>query len=148
LIPKRTASRRVYAVLEYKSHRVMETGHEMLFRVWDKQMGQWLDDVHLSPNGNLLIVVNTTLQVLQNSTERYVLNKYTGVDDVNGTPVFEDDIIQFIDEEVISGVVRFVFPGYSLLTKDGFYAMASHEEYKVMGNIREQPQHWNASWFF
>lgn len=83
---------------------------------------------------------------------RDIIMQYTGVDDKNGTPIFEGDIVEgtclgFCDDDEFKDVVEFSNGSFCFSKekwKDGTYDWYSLENYdpedlEVVGNIYENP---------
>lgn len=97
-----------------------------------------------------------TLFDIQNETAsvsiRDTIMQYTGIDDKNGTPIFEGDIVEgvclgYYDDEEFKDVVEFSNSSFCFSKekwKDGTYDWYSLENYdpedlEVVGNIYENP---------
>ena len=113
---------------------------EIKFRVWDNK--DYMSDPF-------------TLQELQGQvqfTSDCPVMQYTGVDDKNGTPIFEGDIVEgiclgYCDDDEFKDVVEFNNGSFCFKKekwKDGTYDWYSIENYysgdlEVVGNIYEDP---------
>lgn len=113
---------------------------DIKFRVWTGN--QMLSAFTLFDIQNELASVSTRDTIMQ----------YTGVDDKNGTPIYEGDIVEgtclgFCDEEEFKDVIEFINGSFSFSKErwtDGTYDWYSLENYdsdelEVVGNIYENP---------
>lgn len=97
-----------------------------------------------------------TLHELQAGLIQFTLDcpvmQYTGVDDKNGTPIYEGDIVEgtclgFCDDDEFKDVIEFSNGSFCFSKekwKDGTYDWCSLENYdpedlEVVGNIYENP---------
>lgn len=107
------------------------------FRVWDFLKKQYLDFTWaiLSDN-HIWSMVNGELY--DDFTEEVVLEQYTGVDDADGGPIYEGDILQDVNDGIIVGAVTYD-------DKEGMYecnknCMYDVSDCKVVGNIHMNPE--------
>lgn len=113
---------------------------DIKFRVW---------------TGNQMLSAFTLFDIqneLASVSARDIILQYTGVDDKNGTPIFEGDIVEgmclgYYDDEEFKDVVEFSKGSFCFSKekwKDGTYDWYSLENYDsedlvVVGNIYENP---------
>lgn len=117
---------------------------EIKFRAWhtpfsDKAFGQ------------KFFYGNKVLSLHDMNPDRYVLEQYTGINDINGVEVYEGDIIKFHvvmlspDDKV--GYVKY-YPeyGYSIMLSLGrvlrqeYWASGDKHTIEVIGNIHENEE--------
>lgn len=100
---------------------------EIKFRAWDKVNKCYYHDVQ---NAYDEMIGDSFQDVLQN--EDLVVEQYTGLKDVNGVEVYENDVVK-----------TFGLNPYTVEFFDGsFNPVSSLEssEWEVIGNIHEQPE--------
>ena len=84
-----------------------------MFRVYDNILEQWVvDDVYLSPEGNLVMVkriMGLTKSPIVLNKDKYTYHKSIGLKDMNRVEVFEGDYVsaKVDDNKEIVGLVAF-----------------------------------------
>ena len=71
---------------------------QLKFRVWDK-LAERMIYPHNDNQQHFIIDLNGRFHNLQNGSggDDYVIQQYTGLNDKNGNPIFEDDIVKWGD---------------------------------------------------
>lgn len=114
---------------------------DIKFRVW---------------TGNQMLSAFTLFDIqneLASVSIRDIIMQYTGIDDKNGTPIFEGDIVEgtclgYCDDDEFKDVIEFSNGSFCFSKekwKDGTYDWYSLENYdpedlEVVGNIYENPE--------
>ena len=118
----------------------------MSFRVYDKKKKKFIEDnIFLTPDGELIeskksILGNKLTFVDQN---RYVYQRYIGLEDKNGTPIYIGDNLeaQVSDDKIVRGMVTFAeeLSSYIILCFDTeeFYTLGTEicQYIEVVGNV-------------
>ncbi|WP_087045209.1 YopX family protein [Weissella confusa] len=117
---------------------------EIKFRAWHTPFGG-------NKFGQKFVYGNKTLSFQSMNPDSYVLEQYTGINDINGVEVYEGDIIKFHvvmlspDDKV--GYVKY-YPeyGYSIMLSLGrvlrqeYWASGDKHTIEVIGNIHENEE--------
>lgn len=125
---------------------------QIKFRAWDKAGKCFVKKVEIDR-----IPTKNTREGFRLIT-KFDLDQYVGFKDVNGKPVYENDILEWFykkkDGEVFRGVVRFgrhsagsdswdqelYTVGFFLEFSDnGTTAISQDRQYEVIGNVHENP---------
>ena len=122
---------------------------ETIFRIWDTKNNEWLaesDENALTYYGFTLLGEVMHMQPIPINDGSLIIEEATGIEDKNGTMIYQGDIIQFVvaGEAYVREVIK--KPDYAcfMLTKEGstpysfleMYQM-SVTEFEVIGNIHE-----------
>lgn len=108
---------------------------ELKFRAWDDFHKCWVDYFCLD------VVKNEVL----NEYDDFIIEQYTGVDDINGKEIYEGDKIfaeNYENKKVIEGVVGFSHGEYIIYNEKTSVSLVWEElsEVKKIGNIHENPE--------
>lgn len=132
---------------------------ELKFRIWDNEENKYFKPIYEAYKGNLLdLSISLSGELLRRTIEfpsehesrfpdRYVIEQYTGLKDINGIDVYESDIVErketgcegsyIAKYEVVYGKHGFVLKVIqSHIFKKGAIIQVM-EELKVIGNIHE-----------
>ena len=116
---------------------------EIKFRAWDKVRKRFTKNFIIEPDGTLWSGgLSIRLRL-----EQCVLIEYTGLKDKNDTPIYEGDIVRFVDDA--EGHLELTGQVYWDERACGFAEKGTHEhdaglspfcdDYEVIGNIWEHP---------
>ena len=129
-----------------------------MFRVRDIKNKKWVDNVILSPNGELykvkkFLFMNKLVPV---SYDEYVYHNCTYLYDKNGTLIYEGDYIEaeiseneedeISENETVIGIVYFAteLSSYVILSFDSekYYFIGEYvsDKIRVIGNVFEKPK--------
>lgn len=125
----------------------------MKFRIWNENSGYFIKDSdtdkhYLSPNGDIIIIDEMGF-IYETDKENYIINKYTGLKDKNGTEIYEGDIVLIqIDKTNIlhKTVVKFKHGAFIAdIIGDNDYIYLFHfgfnkDDFEVIGNIYENSE--------
>ena len=115
------------------------------FRVWNKKIKTWLVWFTLRDDGTIL---DSNLNgVYENWQEDCVIEQATGVEDKNGTMIYQGDIVKFVvgDKAYVREVIKEPILACFMLIKKGsstpysfseMYEM-NVDEFEIVGNIHE-----------
>jgi len=124
---------------------------EIKFRIWDKDSGYFIkvsdtNKHYLSLNGDIIIIDEMGF-IYETDKENYIINKYTGLKDKNGTEIYEGDILRyrFPYDRRLKHVspVKFIETEASFGLKDIYgneiplYRITANNYFEVVGNIYE-----------
>lgn len=120
---------------------------EIKFRAWDNEDNQYfedIEDVMLSGDGDIAIYQKDG--DFDWGGYGIALEQYTGLKDINGVEIYENDIVrcsrgyphQVVWEEERGGMFGGGMPGWYLSGLADGYAWTSSEE--AIGNIHENPE--------
>ena len=108
---------------------------EIKFRAWVKDYALMADVNFLNIDYKEIVVMIDESDYEFNCGE-YELMQYTGLKDMNGTEIYEGDIIECLGEG--NGFVTKRYGAYGIETKYGFYPFIEiYGELEVIGNIYE-----------
>jgi uncharacterized phage protein (TIGR01671 family) len=122
------------------------------FRVWDK-LAKRMIYPHNDNQQHFIIDLNGRFHNLQNGSggDDYVIQQYTGLNDKNGNPIFEGDIVQYNQNSSYDNMdfiakwsddkLGFIFQsnsGEQLVNQTPHLNRFKHLE--VVGNIFENPE--------
>ena len=121
-----------------------------MFRVRDIKNKKWVDNVILSPNGELykvkkFLFMNKLVPV---SYDEYVYHNCTYLYDKNGTLIYEGDRIEaeISENEIVVGIVYFAkeLSSYVILSFGSeeyfFIGESVSDKICVIGNVFEEPK--------
>lgn len=119
----------------------------MSFRVWNKKIKTWLVWFTLRDDGTIL---DSNLSgAYDNWQEDCVIEQAIGIEDKNGTMIYQGDIIQFVvgDKVYIREVIKEPELACFTLAREGhmpynfleLYQM-NITEFEVIGNIHKNPE--------
>lgn len=120
----------------------------MTYRVFDKKTKQpILDHVFLSPNGRLMRLVKMWFfsKLIPLSADRFVVHRFTCLQDKHGRDVFEGDIC-VIKDGVSTGIVTYLDGHASFYLIDDldnkYYPLSASVEdlFEVVGNVIQNPE--------
>lgn len=125
---------------------------EIMFRIWDTKNNEWLaesDENALTYYGFTLLGETMLMQPIPINDGSLIIEEAIGVEDKNGTMIYQGDIIQFVVNDVvyIHEVVKEPELACFTLAREGhmpysfleMYQM-SVTEFEVIGNIHENPE--------
>ena len=117
------------------------------FRVWNNKIKTWLVWFTIRDDGTIL---DSNLSgAYENWQEDCIIEQATGIEDKNGTMIYQGDIIQFVvgDEAYVREVIKEPELACFTLNKKGstpysfleMYQM-NVDEFEVIGNIHKNPE--------
>ncbi len=129
---------------------------EIKFRAWDKDKKVMHYDFQFIKSGEgigqfILLISDKEDNVVKQQNpypvDRFEIMQYTGLKDKNGKEIYEDDILQWDDEDEVTQVIvecsrgEFIF----LIINDPYNLwketdMSYADEFKIIGNIYENPE--------
>ena len=122
---------------------------EIMFRIWDAKNNEWLaesDENALTYYGFTLLGEVMHMQPIPINDGSLIIEEATGIEDKNGTMIYQGDIIQFVvgGEAYVREVIKKPDCACFMLTKEGstpysfleMYQM-SVTKFEVIGNIHE-----------
>lgn len=121
---------------------------EIKFRVWDKVNGCWasIDSIALCDDGSVAYLVSADGEppYLEEDVE---IMQYAGLDDVNGKPIYEDDIVKSnykYAQPKISQIImedgNSYIAGEDLATGNEMLVSDHVNEIEVIGNVHTNPE--------
>lgn len=124
---------------------------EIKFRVWDTKEKRFMVDgfeesLYLSLNHGL-VFINTVGEPMEVEKERYVIQRYTELEDKNGKEIYEGDIVQkmiigpveyFLGEFSIGGVTP--LKDFLIIPSDENQPLNFNLDLEIIGNIFENPE--------
>lgn len=120
---------------------------ELRFRAWDKAKARMLSNIGFHPH---MCCFNEDYQshedgayTLSPEFTNYVIMQYTGLNDKNGVPIFEGDIVRGVlykDYSEHVGRILYDFNGYRIVTKEKSMPLDLPEKLTVIGNIHQHPE--------
>ena len=121
-------------------YRAWDTKFEKMYE--DKYIGKHWDDWDLQtlfPSGD-------KAECVLIDGKRIILMQYTGLKDKNGKEMYEGDIIEHDPnpEDYTRDIIVFNEGAFSLKNDDNLNSL-EYEEFKVIGNIYENPDIWGPS---
>jgi uncharacterized phage protein (TIGR01671 family) len=119
---------------------------EIKFRVWDEEDQKMYYDMCFIPDWGFIKNGYEDCPWTDTFESRIVM-QYTGVKDANAKEIYEDDILQWDDEdEVTQVIVEWSQGGFIFLIINDPYNlwketdMSYVDEYKIIGNKHENPE--------
>jgi len=118
---------------------------EIKFRAWDKKENKMYPVVVLNigfGRKDIDEIADPPEMVVGTECTTAVLMQYTGLKDKNGKEIYEGDVVSFGWGDSERGQVLFSPKvGYYVLTKNlGTMYFQHEEQYKIIGNIYENPE--------
>lgn len=126
---------------------------DIKFRAWDKKYEEMINDIHISPEYDWLVLSDNDALAERDNRDRgknqeYVLMQYTGLEDENGVEIYEGDVIKIIND-VSAGRYRVSYWGKeaAFMIIDDFKPKSMRlgiwfntNKIEVIGNIYENPE--------
>ena len=116
-------------------------GEKMKYRIWNKDSGYFIKDsdtnkYYLSQNGDIIIIDEMGF-IYETDKENYIINKHTGLKDIEGYEIYEKDIVwNEYDEEY--QVVIFDEGKYKLMGESQMQNLYNNLDYiDIRGNVYE-----------
>jgi hypothetical protein len=109
------------------------------YRIWDSKIKQYATEDYqflISRTGDLWGAVGDWLGVHFSEDDGFQIEQYTGVDDADGQEIYEGDILQDPDDGYVVGKVEYDWGAFVC----SGYDMYDSSDYKVIGNIRMNPE--------
>lgn len=113
----------------------------MKYRIWNKDSGYFIKDsdtnkYYLSQNGDIIIIDEMGF-IYETDKENYIINKYTGLKDIEGYEIYKKDIVwNEYDEEY--QVVIFDEGKYKLMGESQMQNLYNNLDYiDIRGNVYE-----------
>ena len=113
----------------------------MKYRIWNKDSGYFIKDSdtnkdYLSQNGDIIIIDEMGF-IYETDKENYIINKHTGLKDIEGYEIYEKDIVwNEYDEEY--QVVIFDEGKYKLMGESQMQNLYNNLDYiDIRGNVYE-----------
>jgi len=93
----------------------------------------WYTPFSGSKFGQKFVYGNKVFSLQSMNPDRYVLEQYTGMTDINGAEIYEGDLLKDVDDGFVIGEVKFLDGMW--LVADNFLSDVRLNE--VIGNIHE-----------
>lgn len=106
------------------------------YRIWDSKIKQYATEDYqflISRSGDLWGAVGDWLGVHFSEDAGFQIEQCTGIDDADGGPIYEGDILQDVTDGYVVGTVEYNDGAFECAG----YNMYDASDYKVNGNIHE-----------
>lgn len=123
---------------------------DIRFRAWDEGNGEFLSFFNVDIEGEVFLLGETenVSGLIDYYPKNIILMQYTGLDDKNGKPIFEGDILRFIPDNIFGEVKVFnkslCFGVEWVNSRTDFFTqlfyMECEAELEVIGNIYENSE--------
>ena len=121
----------------------MSNQREIKFRAWDRERMWHFIELVSYKDGSISISVGDSFYNLHTLNERGILMQYTGLKDSHNKPIYEGDILRFIDDGKVYQVIYAVSECAYMLqlgNRNEYEELSCDYDKEVIGNIYEKPE--------